>query len=208
MRCIAEDFDEVKWLALLKSFPCYDNYEWRDDVRHDQRNRGKNSSVKSRGWINKYPHANNTTRSSASRGIDLYYSHEHPRHDPFRRLFCHYRGGIFIQGGGKILPVSHQEGTILPLNSSGETIIYFILDLTREYLCESFTQNVLGSVIRTRTLKHSNPPTLRHSNSNDAPTQMFQGSILWVRKFWLFFEISCKFEFWPITVQERKSSKN
>ena len=35
----------------------------------------------------------------------------------------------------------------------------------------------------------------------------FFGSLR-VRKFWLFFEISCKFEFWPITVQERKSSKN
>ena len=96
----------------------------RTVLRHDQRNRGKNSSVKSRGWINEYPHANNTTRSSAS--IDLYYFHEHPRHDPFRRLFCHYRGRIFIQGG--VLPVSHQEGTILPLNSSGETIIRFLLD--------------------------------------------------------------------------------
>ena len=43
-------------------------------------------------------------------------------------FFCHYRGGIFIQGEGKILLGSHQEGTILPLNSSGETIIYFLLD--------------------------------------------------------------------------------
>ena len=30
-----------------------------------------------------------------------------------------------IQGGVKIIPVSHPEGTILPLNSSGETINYF-----------------------------------------------------------------------------------
>jgi len=46
------------------------------------------------------------------------------------RSFCHYRGGIFLHGGGKILPVSHQEGTILPLNSSGETNYYFLLDLS------------------------------------------------------------------------------
>jgi len=46
------------------------------------------------------------------------------------RSFCHYRGGIFLHGGGKILPVSHQECTILPLNSSGETNYYFLLDLS------------------------------------------------------------------------------
>jgi len=46
----------------------------------------------------------------------------------FPVFFCHYRGGIFIQGEGKILLGSHQEGTILPLNSSGETIIRFLRD--------------------------------------------------------------------------------
>ena len=43
-------------------------------------------------------------------------------------VFLPLRGRYFPQGGVKILPVTHQEGTILPLNSSGETIIYSPLD--------------------------------------------------------------------------------
>ena len=43
-------------------------------------------------------------------------------------LFCHYRGVFFCNGRGYILPVSHQEGTILTLSSSGETINFFLLD--------------------------------------------------------------------------------
>jgi len=83
-------FNNPWWIFDL----CFDNV-----IRHDRRNRGKKSSVKSRGWINEYPHANNTTRSSASRGIDLYYFHEHPRHDPFRRLFA-TTGEVFLYREG------------------------------------------------------------------------------------------------------------
>jgi len=43
-------------------------------------------------------------------------------------VFLPLQGRYFSTGRGKILPVSHQEGTILPLNSSGETIIYFLLE--------------------------------------------------------------------------------
>jgi hypothetical protein len=35
---------------------------------------------------------------------------------PFTGGFHHYRGGIFLQGGGKILPVALLEGRILPRN--------------------------------------------------------------------------------------------
>ena len=42
-------------------------------------------------------------------------------------VFLQLQGRYFLQGGVKILPVSHQEGTILPLNSSGETNYYFSL---------------------------------------------------------------------------------
>ena len=43
-------------------------------------------------------------------------------------VFFATTGELFYTGRGKTLPVSHQEGTILPLNSSGETIIYFPLE--------------------------------------------------------------------------------
>ena len=44
-------------------------------------------------------------------------------------VFFATTGEVFsYREGDKILPVSHQEGTILPLNSSGETTIYFLLD--------------------------------------------------------------------------------
>ena len=60
----------------------------------------------------------------------MYYLHEHPRHDLFFGLFATTGEVFFYREGGKILPVSHQEGTILPLNSSGETNYYFLLDLS------------------------------------------------------------------------------
>ena len=98
-------------------------------VRHDQRNRAKKSSAKSRGWINEISCANNTTRFSSARGTDIYYFHEHPRHDLFFGLFA-TTGEVFSTGRGKILPVSHQEGTFLPLSSSGEANYYFLLDFS------------------------------------------------------------------------------
>jgi len=45
-------------------------------------------------------------------------------------VFLPLQGRYFLQGGGKIFPVSHQEGTILPLNSSGEANYYFLLDFS------------------------------------------------------------------------------
>ena len=45
-------------------------------------------------------------------------------------VFLPLQGRYFSTGRGKILPVSHQEGTILPLCSSGETNYYFLLDFS------------------------------------------------------------------------------
>jgi len=93
---------EWKWHTVYTVYKLYTYILYIRNVRERKARptkSGKNSSVKSRGWINEYSRANNTTRFSSARGIDLYYFHEHPRHDLFFGLFA-TTGEVFFYTEG------------------------------------------------------------------------------------------------------------